>query len=86
MNYDARPHRAVFIEECIEDCNLERMEDLVQSTDWNTTASIWDSHGEHEAVLSLIPRSLHEMKQKLLRFCPITHWQQGKSMPLMHCS
>ncbi|GBN05549.1 hypothetical protein AVEN_148409-1 [Araneus ventricosus] len=67
MDDNARPHRAVIVEDYLEGHGLERMEWPAQSPDLNPINLNPDYLGRQVAALSPPPRSLDELEQGLLR-------------------
>ncbi|GFV07123.1 DDE_3 domain-containing protein [Trichonephila clavipes] len=67
MDDNARPHRAVIVQEYHEGLSLERIEWPARSPDSNLIEHFWDYLGRQVAALSPPPRSLGELEHSLLR-------------------
>ncbi|GFU79420.1 DDE_3 domain-containing protein [Trichonephila clavipes] len=67
MDDNARPQRAVIVEEYLEGLGLERMEWPARSLNLNPIEDLWDYLGRQVAALSPPPRILGYLEQSLLQ-------------------
>ncbi|GBN12090.1 hypothetical protein AVEN_242739-1 [Araneus ventricosus] len=72
MDDNARPHRAVVVEDYLEGHGLERMEWPARSPDLNPIEHLWDYLGRQVATLSPPPRSLEQGLLRVWSSLPIS--------------
>jgi hypothetical protein len=66
MDDNARPHRALLVDDFLESEGIQRMEWPARSPDLNPIEHAWDALGRRVASRSPPPRTLHELKLALL--------------------
>ncbi|GBL90616.1 hypothetical protein AVEN_219292-1 [Araneus ventricosus] len=66
MDDNARPHRALLVDEFLESEDIHRMDWATRSPDFNPIEHVWDALGRAIATLNPPPRTIQEMKTALL--------------------
>ncbi|GBO44153.1 hypothetical protein AVEN_239551-1, partial [Araneus ventricosus] len=67
MDDNARPHRALLVDEFLESEDIRRMDWPARSPDLNPIEHVWDSLGRAIATSNPPPRTIQEMKTALLK-------------------
>ncbi|GBN38940.1 Death-associated protein kinase dapk-1 [Araneus ventricosus] len=79
MDDNARPHRALLIDEFLESEDIRRMDWSARSPDLNPIDNVWDALGRAIAIRNPPPRTIQEMKTALLN-----EWDQ-LSQEMINC-
>ncbi|GBM58914.1 hypothetical protein AVEN_80714-1 [Araneus ventricosus] len=66
MGDNARPHRALLVEEFLESEDIRRVDWPVRSPDHNPIEHVWDALGKAIETRNPPPRTIQEMKTALL--------------------
>ncbi|GBN39097.1 hypothetical protein AVEN_161008-1 [Araneus ventricosus] len=66
MDDNARPHRALLVDEFLESEDIRRMDWPARSPDLNPIEHVWDALGRSIATRNPPPRTMQEMKTALL--------------------
>ncbi|GBM02755.1 hypothetical protein AVEN_40822-1 [Araneus ventricosus] len=66
MDDNARPHRALLIDEFLESEDIRRMDWPARSPDLNPIEHVWDALGRAIATRNPPPRTIQEMETTLL--------------------
>ncbi|GBO11641.1 Transposable element Tc1 transposase [Araneus ventricosus] len=66
MDHNARPHRALLVDEFLESEDIHRMDWPARSPDLNPIQHVWDALGRTIATCNPRPRTIQEMKTALL--------------------
>ncbi|GBM10610.1 Transposable element Tc1 transposase [Araneus ventricosus] len=66
MDDNARPHRALLVDEFLESEHIRRMDLPARSPDLNPIEHVWDALGREIATRNPPPRTIQEMKTALL--------------------
>ncbi|GBN95070.1 Transposable element Tc1 transposase [Araneus ventricosus] len=66
MDDNAKPHRALLVDEFLESEDIRRMDWSERSPDLNPIEHVWDALGRAIATRNLSPRTIQEMKTALL--------------------
>ncbi|GBM71182.1 Transposable element Tcb2 transposase [Araneus ventricosus] len=66
MDYNARPHRALLVDEFLESENIRRMDLSARSPDLSPIEHVWDALGRAITTRNPLSRTIQEMKTALL--------------------